>query len=266
MSIFADMVQAGRASTVSVNKELAHADDTMRNHDGARKYYGLDKAMKPLSTKTSNSLLSRVMQGDIDPAILGQLLPILSSVDPELVKFFTQGNGAKLLLLVSKSYTQGRLDLSLIETMVSSNSVSSAALKRVTLQYQNGGMRAVDIDDLQTIFTSFDFGPFIEDSKPIAELFAEIISSRTINQTMILKHLASLKRSRSEREKRLKMESELSLKDTELPETEKIIADEPEKNKYAESTVNTPPTTPKPNLETEEYENSPDLASNNDTH
>ena len=227
---FAEKVARGTASTASVDQELNRADENMHTTEGAKKYYKLDKALKRASPSTSKSIIARVVSGELNASFLTQTLPILSAVDPALLKFFSQGDGATLLALISTAYTQGRLDLGLLRPLVKSEE-ARVAMERLNTQYHSGGMGAVDLSDLTTIFTSLDFGAFIEDTKPIVEMLSEIVATRTINQKMIHKHLSALRRVRGSREKARTREEK-----------------------------DAPPLSPTTTEETAQYEESPDIS------
>ena len=230
---FAEKVARGTASTASVDQELNRADENMHTTEGAKKYYKLDKALKRASPSTSKSIIARVISGELNASFLTQTLPILSAVDPALLKFFSQGDGATLLALISTAYTQGRLDLGLLRPLVKSEN-ARVAMERLNTQYHSGGMGAVDLSDLTTIFASLDFGAFIEDTKPIVAMLSEIVATRTINQQTIHKHLSALRRVRGSREKTRTQE-----------ETEEKDA---------------PPLSPTTTEETAQYEESPDIS------
>lgn len=199
---FAKLVAKGSSSSSSVDQEIGRADQEISGEDHGAAYYGLEGAFDESSDNTKRSIMSRVVSGELNPALLLSLLPSLAKIDPGLIKFFTQGDGSKLLQLISSAYTNQRLDLSILDSIVTDPGAREA-LDRVRTNYQEGGMDAVNMQDLVSIFNSLDFGAYVQDSKPISELFAEIVATRTVNASMINKHLSQLRRAREERKEEM---------------------------------------------------------------
>jgi hypothetical protein len=204
-SKFARMVATGKQSSTSVESAIDRADDSVQSDDGGIVHYGLAEVLAKADPSIQHSMMSKVVSGDLSNTFLSQLLPMISSVDPALMTFFSRGDGAQMLTLISSLYTNNRLDLSILEIVVREPQAREA-LVRVRTNYNSGGMAAVNVQDLVQIFSSLNFGDYFEDTKPISAMFADIISNRTINFQMLQKHLTALKKARNDRGERQDLE------------------------------------------------------------
>jgi len=195
---FAEKVEAGSSSTISIDKELTSVELETESLDKVAEYYKLSQLTdkKNVSKSTEKNLLLKVIAGDINPEFLRQLSPILGKIDPSILATFASGKGAWLLQLLSTLYTEQRLDLDIMGKLIDDPKVRDM-LAKVQLQYRNNGLAAVSTSDLMSLVEGLNLSNFAESGAPLKRLLEKVIEKRTLSVEMISEVLSSRNESES---------------------------------------------------------------------
>jgi hypothetical protein len=184
---FHKKVDHGYNTSASVDKELQDAEGSFTRPE----YFGLLESFKSLDLKSVKSLLSNI--DSISPAFLQKAVPMLSKVDPELAANLSTGKGLAFMKLVSTMFTQNKFRLSQLDPLVNDEK-SKKKLEEIKINYQNGGVEAVSIEDMFSVISNIDIGIGLEKSKPFIKMLQEAFQARQFTLEMMKSALSEYQR------------------------------------------------------------------------
>jgi hypothetical protein len=182
-------VLAGSKSTKSVELELEEAEKNMQSLDGIAKFYKLDGLLKGFSKISKHNIIANVVPSHLNPEFLMKLIPMLQGQD--LMTDFTTGPGITILKLLSKAYTERRLDLVLLRSLIK-DPEKLKLLDKIYVQYEHDGMAAIQTSDLIELVKSIDSTTLKLNTFKIQHLLIEVAKNRTFTMDMLKDALSSV--------------------------------------------------------------------------
>ena len=176
----AEKTQSGGKSTTSMNNVARDASASMSTAKGLLKLFGLEDSLSGQPTDVAKTVISHISGGNIDPAFLARVLPIIGTQLPMLMK---NSQGLALLQLLNNLYANHRFDLSDFEQL-GLDEEAKRKLKTFKLQYDAQGINGVDITNLTSMIGKINLDKLGELAEPMKRLLHNVLEKRVFTIAM----------------------------------------------------------------------------------
>lgn len=170
----------GETSTTTMSNVARDASTQMSTPRGLLELFKLQDSLSGQPSEVAKNLLSQISSGNIDPAFVVKVLPIIGGHLPLLIK---QPQGLALLKLLNNLYTNHRLDLTDFERL-GLDEEAKKNLKTFKQQYDAQGINGVDIQNLQSMIGKIKFDTLGELGEPLKRLLNNVLEKRVFTIAM----------------------------------------------------------------------------------